>query len=87
MGLKEVQPEVVQATLHALGDLVPLVGPEAVIGTTRRPIFADTKPRVSSLSLKPYNQIAGAMKFDRSFLFSKFPTPFRPTFSSDTTLV
>ena len=46
MGLNDTRGEVVTATLHTLAELVPLVGPEAVIGTTRRQIFVDSQPRV-----------------------------------------
>ena len=46
VGLNDTRGEVVTATLHTLAELVPLVGPEAVIGTTRRQIFVDSQPRV-----------------------------------------
>ena len=36
----------VQATLRALADLVPLLGADVVMGTSRIAVFADTKPRV-----------------------------------------
>ena len=36
----------VQATLRALADLVPLLGADVVMGTSRTAVFADTKPRV-----------------------------------------
>ncbi len=47
LGLKDSRVEVVQATLHALGDLVPLVGTEAVLGRSSGQLFTDAKPRVS----------------------------------------
>ena len=46
LGLQDPQDEMVQATLRALADLVPLLGAEAVMGTSRKAMFADTKPRV-----------------------------------------
>ena len=47
IGLKDYRVEMIQATLHALGDLVPLVGTEAVLGRSTEQLFADAKPRVS----------------------------------------
>lgn len=53
LGLKETRDDVVQATLHALGDLVPLLGADAVMGTSRKQVFTDAQPRVSqSVHLK-----------------------------------
>ncbi len=46
MGLKDNSDEVVKGTLHALGDLVPLLGADVVMGTSRRHIFSDAQPRV-----------------------------------------
>ena len=46
VGLKDARGEVVSATLHTLAELVPLLGPEAVIGTSRQHIFTDSQPRV-----------------------------------------
>lgn len=47
VGLKDTSDEVVRATLHALGELVPLIGADLVMGTSRKHIFTDAKPRVS----------------------------------------
>ena len=47
LGLKDYRVEMIQATLHALGDLVPLVGTEAVLGSSTQQLFTDAKPRVS----------------------------------------
>ncbi len=47
-----MKDDIVQATLHALADLIPLLGAEVVIGTHRKHIFADTKPRVSGRVLR-----------------------------------
>ena len=46
MGLRDVHDDLVQVTLHALGDLVPHIGAELVMGTSRRCIFANSQPRV-----------------------------------------
>ena len=46
LGLQETQDDLVQATLRALADLVPLLGADVVMGTSRTAVFADTKPRV-----------------------------------------
>ena len=51
VGLKDSRGEVVSSTLHTLADLVPLIGPEAVIGTSRRQVFVDSQPRVGVLYL------------------------------------
>ena len=55
LGLKDCRVDVVQATLHALGDLVPLVGIEAVLGTSSEQLFTDSKPRVSGRGTVGYN--------------------------------
>ena len=46
IGLNDTRGELVSATLHTLAEMVPLIGPEAVIGTTRRQVFVDSQPRV-----------------------------------------
>ena len=46
LGLKDQNDELVEATLHALGALVPHVGADAVIGTSRKHIFINSQPRV-----------------------------------------
>ena len=46
VGLHDVSDEMVHATLHALADLVGILGGETVIGTSRSCIFADSAPRV-----------------------------------------
>lgn len=52
VGLKESKDELVAATLHALGDLVPLLGADTVMGmpTPRRQVFTDAQPRVSNVT-------------------------------------
>lgn len=47
VGLKDTRGDMVSATLHTLAEMVPLLGPEAVIGTSRRQVFTDSQPRVS----------------------------------------
>lgn len=52
VGLSDNRDEVIQYTLHALADLVPLMGSEAIIGgnaSTRSIIFTDSRPRVSTV--------------------------------------
>ncbi len=46
VGLKDSSDEMVSVTLHALGELVPYVGAELVMGTSRKRIFMDAQPRV-----------------------------------------
>ena len=49
VGLSDDRDEVIQFTLHALADLVPLLGSEAIIGDglNRGALFTDSMPRVS----------------------------------------
>ena len=51
LGLRDSHDEMVEATLHALGYLVPLMGADAVIGAERKSVFTDAKPRVSLLTI------------------------------------
>lgn len=46
VGLKDSNDDLVQATLHALGDLVPILGGAIVTGASQKQIFSDAKPRV-----------------------------------------
>ena len=46
MGLKDTSEELVAATLHGLGELVPLLGADVVMGTNRKQLFNDAQPRV-----------------------------------------
>ena len=48
VGLKDNNNELVAGTLHALGDLIPLLGADTVMGTPtpRKQIFTDAQPRV-----------------------------------------
>ncbi|XP_023331824.1 protein-associating with the carboxyl-terminal domain of ezrin-like [Eurytemora carolleeae] len=44
LGLKDLNPNIVSETLRALADLVPILGPEIVIGRSRSKIFSDGSP-------------------------------------------
>ena len=46
VGLKDSHDDLVAATLRALADLIPYVGSQAVMGTTRKNLFSDTRPKV-----------------------------------------
>ena len=48
IGLNDTSDKMVRATLHALAELVPYVGAELVMGTSRKKIFTDAQPRVSA---------------------------------------
>ena len=44
LGLKDTNSQLVSATLRALADLVPILGPEVVVGSNRTKIFSDGSP-------------------------------------------
>ena len=44
LGLKDTNSKLVSATLRALADLVPILGPEVVVGSNRTKIFSDGSP-------------------------------------------
>jgi len=44
LGLKDTNSHLVAATLRALADLVPILGPEVVVGSNRTKIFSDGSP-------------------------------------------
>ena len=46
VGLTDLNCDLVQATFHALGDLVPYTGADIILGMPRRRIFTNTQPRV-----------------------------------------
>nr|XP_018906398.1 PREDICTED: protein-associating with the carboxyl-terminal domain of ezrin [Bemisia tabaci] len=46
LGIKDTSDELVCATLHALADLVPVLGSAVVIGGKRSRIFADGRPKL-----------------------------------------
>jgi len=43
-GMRDTDPEIVAATLRCLADLVPILGPEVVVGSNRTKIFSDRSP-------------------------------------------
>lgn len=47
MGIKDTNEQLVSVTLHALADLIPLLGASAVIGGKRAKLFTDGRPKVS----------------------------------------
>ena len=49
IGLRDNSEELVQVTLHALGDLIPHLGADLIMGTSRKQIFTDAQPRVSPI--------------------------------------
>jgi len=44
LGMKDSNPLIVSATLRSLADLIPILGPEVVIGANRTKVFADGRP-------------------------------------------
>jgi len=48
LGMRDTDPTIVSTTLRCLADLVPILGPEAVVGTNRTKIFSDGSPGKSS---------------------------------------
>ena len=43
-GMRDTDPDIVSGTLRCLADLVPILGPEVVVGTNRTKIFSDRSP-------------------------------------------
>lgn len=62
LGIKDVNDELVAATLRCLAELVPILGSSVVIGSNRRRIFADGKPNgaIEKLDLAPSVKWTGA---------------------------
>lgn len=62
LGLKDTNPVLVAATLRALADLVPLLGPAKVIGNNRSKVFSDGSPARGRLApqqaYKPDGELA-----------------------------
>ena len=50
IGLRDSDDVMVAATLHALADLVPLLGADVILGSSRDTAFTDAQPRVSTAS-------------------------------------
>ncbi len=46
VGLRDNHDELVAASLHALAEMVPVLGSEAVVGPNRHPVFKEGKPKV-----------------------------------------
>jgi len=44
LGMRDTDPIIVSTTLRCLADLVPILGPEVVVGTNRTKIFSDGSP-------------------------------------------
>lgn len=44
--MKDTDPRIVSASLHAMADLVPIIGPEKVTGLQHFKSFADGTPKV-----------------------------------------
>lgn len=55
LGIKDVNDELVAATLRCVAELVPILGSSIVIGSNRRKIFADGKPNeaIEKIDLAP----------------------------------
>lgn len=43
-GMRDTDPAIVSSTLRCLADLVPILGPEVVVGSNRTKIFSDRSP-------------------------------------------
>ncbi len=46
LGVKDMSDELVAMSLHALADMVPILGGDVVIGSHRTRIFTDANPNV-----------------------------------------
>ena len=46
VGLKDSHDDIVAATLRALAELVPIIGSAVVMGTNRKNVFTDSRPKV-----------------------------------------
>ena len=47
IGLRDNHDDLVSASLHALAEMVPILGAEIVVGSNRHPVFKEGKPKVS----------------------------------------
>ena len=52
LGLRDSNDTLVATTLHAVAELVPILGGDIVIGAKRNRIFAEGKPKVRRLVVK-----------------------------------
>ena len=48
IGLRDNHDDLVSASLHALAEMVPILGAEIVVGSNRHAVFKEGKPKVSS---------------------------------------
>ena len=46
IGLRDNHDDLVSASLHALAEMVPILGAEIVVGSNRHPVFKEGKPKV-----------------------------------------
>ena len=49
MGMRDSDPDIVASTLNCLADMVPILGPEVVVGSSRTKIFHDRSPSKTNL--------------------------------------
>ncbi|KAG8230920.1 hypothetical protein J437_LFUL002952, partial [Ladona fulva] len=62
VGIKDTNDVLVSTTLHALADLVPLLGSATVIGGKRGKIFADGRPKKRNIPSLESNRISSRMQ-------------------------
>ena len=56
IGLQETDDDLVAATLQGLSKMVPILGADVVMGTTRRSIFVNTRPKTPSNAVSSENK-------------------------------
>ena len=76
MGMRDTDPDIVAATLRSLADLVPVLGPEIVVGSNRTKIFSDGAPSKAAkspgmtqeqlLQLRPWRKSSYSVEADES---------------------
>ena len=76
MGMRDTDPDIVAATLRSLADLVPVLGPEIVVGSNRTKIFSDGSPSKAAkspgmtqeqlLQLRPWRKSSYSVEADES---------------------
>ena len=57
LGLRDTDDQLVALSLHAVADLVPIMGGEVVIGAHRSKIFSQNTPKVCQLIMSYISQI------------------------------
>ena len=50
IGLRDTDDEIVYLTMHALAELVPVLGAATVVGGAQAKIFSQGKPKVCSMT-------------------------------------